>query len=237
MNSISQTPSRSARPQTLWAVIGVLGVAVVALGSALYYVQTREEALHSAAVSPVPVPVAVPAPAETQPTVADKPASADKKAAGKAAPAKVAAGTPRSAPVPSVPPTAAAVPAASPAADKPVAPPAKEVCLNCATVTAVTPIECEGQGSGAGAVAGGVLGALVGNQVGQGQGKDVATILGAIGGGFAGNTVEKKMKKSTVYRVDLRMDNGDVRSLEQATPASVGARVRVEGSTLLPLGN
>lgn len=107
--------------------------------------------------------------------------------------------------------------------------------MNCATVTAVTPVEREGAASGAGAVAGGVLGALVGNQFGGGDGKTLATIAGAVGGGMAGNAVEKKMKKVTAYRVDLRMDDGSVHSIEQAAPASVGARVRLEGNTLQPL--
>jgi len=113
--------------------------------------------------------------------------------------------------------------------------PAKPVCTDCATVTAVTPFEREGQGSGTGAVAGGVLGAIVGNQVGQGQGKDLATIIGAIGGGIAGNQVEKKMKKVTLYQVDLRMDDGSQRTLELDTPVGVGARVRIDGNTLRPL--
>ncbi len=117
---------------------------------------------------------------------------------------------------------------------QPQAPAARPVCADCATVAAVTPVEREGQGSGAGAVAGGVLGAIVGNQIGRGQGKDVATIIGAVGGGLAGNEVEKKMKKTTVYQVELRMDDGSRRTLELGTPIGVGARVRVAGPNLVP---
>lgn len=102
-------------------------------------------------------------------------------------------------------------------------------------MTAVTPVEREGQASGAGAVAGGVLGALVGNQIGQGQGKDIATIVGAVGGGIAGNQIEKKMKKVTVYQVELRLDDGRTRTLELPEPLAVGARVRVEGNNVTPL--
>lgn len=232
MNDMSQTASRPVRNQTLWAAIGVLGVAVVALGSALYYVQTRQEALHTAAVSPIPVPVAVPAPGAAEPAPAAEPKAAapEKKAgAGKA----VASRPAKAATSPSGP--AATTPIDTATGKSGTMLPAKEVCMNCATVTAVTPVEREGTGSGAGAVAGGVLGALVGNQFGGGDGKTLATIAGAVGGGMAGNAVEKKMKKVTVYRVDLRMDDGSVHSIEQATPASVGARVRVEGNTLQPL--
>lgn len=61
--STSHSPApaapRGARPSALWAAIAVLGVAVVALGSALYYVQTRPATEHAVAVSPVPVPVAI----------------------------------------------------------------------------------------------------------------------------------------------------------------------------------
>lgn len=232
MNDMTQTASRPVRNQTLWAAIGVLGVAVVALGSALYFVQTRQEALHTAAVSPVPVPVAVPAPSAAEPAPAAEPKAAapEKKAGtGKAVasrPAKSATNHSGS---------TATAPADMAAGKSSTVLPAKEVCMNCATVTAVTPVEREGAASGAGAVAGGVLGALVGNQFGGGDGKTLATIAGAVGGGMAGNAVEKKMKKVTAYRVDLRMDDGSVHSIEQAAPASVGARVRLEGNTLQPL--
>lgn len=232
MNDMSQTTPRPVRTQTLWAAIAVLGVAVVALGSSLYYVQTHQEVMHTAAVSPVPVPVAVPAPSAEKSTPAVEPkttAPAKKTGEGKAV-ARSAKPAPEA--LPSAAPAAGG--ARSSAAATSVSQ-AKEVCLNCATVTAVTPVEREGTGSGAGAVAGGVLGALVGNQFGGGDGKTLATIAGAVGGGMAGNAVEKKMKKVTTYRVDLRMDDGDIRSIEQAAPASVGARVRVEGNTLQPL--
>jgi outer membrane lipoprotein SlyB len=236
MNDMSQTASSPARNQTLWAAIGVLGVAVVALGSALYYVQTRQEALHTAAVSPVPVPVVVPALGASQPAPAVEPSPAEPKAA---APEKKTGAT-KPVASRSAKPAASSGSSATASADTATGKsttmlPAKEVCLNCATITAVTPVEREGTGSGAGAVAGGVLGALVGNQFGGGDGKTLATIAGAVGGGMAGNAVEKKMKKVTAYRVELRMDDGSFHSIEQAAPASVGARVRVDGNTLQPL--
>jgi outer membrane lipoprotein SlyB len=219
MNDMSQqTGAISASANSLWAAVGVLSVVVIALASALYFVQTREEALRDAnanginptpAVTPVtPTGVAEPAPAKLRAGEKKKTTTTTKHA------------TPTSKP--------ATAPANAP-------PPAKEICLHCGTVTAVTPVEREGAASGAGAVAGGVLGAVVGNQVGRGQGKDVATILGAIGGGVAGNVIEKKMKKQTVFQVQVRMDDGSTRSIEQAQPVGVGVRVRVEGETLQPL--
>ena len=110
----------------------------------------------------------------------------------------------------------------------------RPVCANCGTVASVTPIQRDGTGGGGGAIAGGVVGALLGNQVGGGDGKAIATVLGAVGGGFAGNAIEKKMKKATVYEVQVHMEDGSIRTVEQATPASVGTKVIVEGNTLQP---
>ena len=229
MNDMSQpTAAASASANSLWAAIGVLGVVVVALASALYFVQTREEVLRDAntnginsspAVTPV-TPVSEPEPVPAQPPAAEKKQAKLKHATPTAKPV-VSASKPDSAPTPAAAPL--------------TAPPGREVCLNCGTVTAATPVEREGAGSGAGAVAGGVLGALLGNQVGRGQGKDVATILGAIGGGVAGNVVEKKMKKVTVYQLQVRMDDGSLRSIEQVEPVGAGVRVRVQGDTVQPL--
>jgi outer membrane lipoprotein SlyB len=222
MSNISPGAVVATGTKTLWAVVGVLGVAVVGLGGALYYTQTQKS---PEAVAQGPT-VAAPAQAPASEAPARQPI------AEKATPA-----VPTPAPRPAATKLARPVPVAAPVEAK--APPAKPVCTDCATVTAVTPFEREGQGSGTGAVAGGVLGAIVGNQVGQGQGKDLATIIGAIGGGIAGNQVEKKMKKVTVYRVDLRMDDGSQRTLELDAPVGVGARVRVDGNALLalPAGN
>jgi outer membrane lipoprotein SlyB len=194
MSEISNAATGAISAKTLWAAIGALGVAVVGLGGALYYVQsqpspeTKAPIAQTATATPAPKPVAKPA------TVQAKPAAA---------------------PVALVK--------------------SKPVCMDCATVAEVSAIEREGETKGAGAVAGGVLGAVVGNQFGKGQGKDLATILGAVGGGFAGNQVEKKMNKQTVYQVRLRMDDGSIQSLEQAQPISVGTRVRLQGNSLLPL--
>ena len=52
------------------------------------------------------------------------------------------------------------------------------------------------------------------------------------GGAYAGNTVEKNMKKVTVYDVRVRMDNGNYRHLDISSAPAVGSRVIVEGSNL-----
>jgi outer membrane lipoprotein SlyB len=60
----------------------------------------------------------------------------------------------------------------------------------------------------------------------------VATVLGAVGGGVAGNEVEKRSRATTVYQVRVRMDDGTVRTVTQATAPTVGQNVTVEGSSL-----
>ena len=112
--------------------------------------------------------------------------------------------------------------------------PARPVCLNCGAVESVTPVERGGESGGLGAIAGGVLGAVVGNQVGRGNGRTAAAILGALGGGFAGNAVEKNMKKTTGYAIRVRMEDGSLRALEQASPLSAGDRVVVENGYARP---
>ena len=112
--------------------------------------------------------------------------------------------------------------------------PVKPACASCGTVEAVTPVAREGQGSGVGVIAGGVLGGVVGNQVGKGAGRAATTILGAIGGGWAGNAIEKKMKKDTSYNVRVRMDDGTIRTVEQSSAPMVGSKVTLDGNTMHP---
>jgi outer membrane lipoprotein SlyB len=102
-------------------------------------------------------------------------------------------------------------------------------CANCGVIESIRVAQVKGQTSGVGAVAGGVAGGLLGNQIGHGGGRTVATVAGAAGGAYAGNAIEKNMKKHTVYRVKLRMDDGRQRtlSLREAPAHAVGDRVRV----------
>lgn len=107
-------------------------------------------------------------------------------------------------------------------------------CSNCGTIESVTPVQRAAPTSGLGAVAGGLVGGLLGNQVGGGTGKAVATVAGAVGGGFAGNAIEKNTRKTTVYEVRVRMNDGSVRTIEQGSAATTGARVVVDGNVLRP---
>lgn len=94
--------------------------------------------------------------------------------------------------------------------------PAK-TCANCGVIESIRAVEKEGEGSGLGVVAGGVAGALLGHQVGAGTGKDLATIAGAVGGGYVGNKVEKNLKKTKVYEITVRMEDGSYQTVTQQT--------------------
>jgi outer membrane lipoprotein SlyB len=120
-------------------------------------------------------------------------------------------------------------------------PPRPVVCADCGTVEAVTAVQRQGHVNGVavggttvgvGTVAGGVIGGLLGHQMGGGSGKTAMTVLGAAGGAFAGNAIEKNMKKVTVYQVRVRMHDGTTRTVEVSSAVPVGARVIVEGHNL-----
>ena len=91
------------------------------------------------------------------------------------------------------------------------------------------------KGTGVGAVAGGVLGGVVGHQVGDGNGQKAATVVGAVGGAVLGNKIERDRAEKVVgYRIEVRMDNGDVRHFQRTELGglSVGRRVRIDGDSL-----
>ena len=223
----AQQPASNAKP--LWAAVGILGVAVLGMGGTMIYQGGRPSTPPTQVVATIAAaPAALAKPMAGTPSAADDLIEKPTAAPAKPAPApakKVVKPTPRPAPAPSV---AGAAPAASPY------PVAAQVCNSCGAVESVTPIQrtTKPDGPGVGAVAGGVAGAVLGNQVGQGNGRTVATILGAIGGGFAGNAIEKNVRKETVYQISVRMDDGSRRTLEVAQPPAVGSKVTVDGNSI-----
>jgi outer membrane lipoprotein SlyB len=194
---------RLQHSKPLVAIVAVLGVTVMALAAAL--VVNRSDAQPGGNSAS---PAAVTTPAQTNKLAATQPKS-------------VQSTTAKQSPAPAVV--------------------AKAVCADCGTVQSVTAVERQGQVNGVpvgnttigiGTVAGGVIGGLLGNQVGNGNGKTLATVVGAAGGAYAGNTVEKNMKKVTVYDVRVRMDDGSIRNMDISTAVPVGAKVIVEGKNL-----
>ncbi len=108
----------------------------------------------------------------------------------------------------------------------------------CGVIESIQSYEVKGQGTGIGAVAGGVTGAVVGSQFGHGTGRTALGVLGAAGGAFAGHEIEKNVRKTTHWRVSVRMDDGSMRIVRQSSqPAfAVGDKVRVSKGALTSLG-
>jgi outer membrane lipoprotein SlyB len=244
----SQTPpsSLAAVPKAVWAVVGVLAIATAGLAGALVGRSSDKPAEPVAAVQPAQTVAAVP-PQQLQPIAQPEPVEqpAPKvqqqaqvtKPKVKASTQHAAVAHPQPAPAPvqpqvvQQPQVVAQAPAPIPVTPVEARPAA--ICNTCGVVEAVREVkEKAAQGSGLGAVGGAVAGGLLGNQVGGGNGKKVMTVLGAIGGGLAGNEIEKQVKATTAYDVQVRMEDGSVRSLRRAEPVAVGTHVQVEGNTM-----
>jgi outer membrane lipoprotein SlyB len=182
-------------------------------------------------------PAAAPAPVAAPPAVVP----ADPAPAPVEAPAPVAKPAPAPVPKPAPvhvakPPVAKPVVAKSEPAPVPVvkvaaAPPSNTV----GAVTQIDPIT-ETNTTGVGAVAGGALGGVLGHQFGKGNGKTAMTVLGAVGGAVAGHQVEKAATTKVVgYRVQVQLDNGEMRTFEptQLDGLKVGDRVRIDQGHML----
>ncbi len=110
-------------------------------------------------------------------------------------------------------------------------------CTDCGVVDSVRAVEAKGEGSGLGVVAGGVLGGVLGNQVGGGRGRTAMTVVGAGAGAYAGNEVEKNMKKKVSYQIRVRMDDNSYRTFHSAQPdVAVGQRVKIRDGQLVGAG-
>ena len=131
--------------------------------------------------------------------------------------------------------------AQSPPGEPATAPaPAAKGCDTCGSVESVRYIEEKGQGSGAGLVAGGVVGGVLGHQIGSGRGNTAATIVGAGVGAYAGNEVEKNVKKKSYYVVTVVLDKGGKKSINSSSKPAVkkGDRVKiVDGNRVALLAN
>ena len=130
-----------------------------------------------------------------------------------------------------------AVAAAQPLPGTSPVPAEGEACATCGVVESVRHVEKKGEGSGAGLIAGGVVGGVLGHQIGSGRGNTAATILGAGAGAYAGNQIEKNVKKKSYWVVSVRMDDGSSRSVTSgARPAfRQGDRVKVVDGNRLAL--
>ena len=109
---------------------------------------------------------------------------------------------------------------------------AAAVCRECGVVESIKAVKVQGKTNGVGAVAGGVGGALVGNQIAGGHDRTLGGVAGAIGGGLLGNAIEKHERATTVFDVNVRMEDGSLRTVRESTSPAVGEKVRVESDGL-----
>lgn len=101
------------------------------------------------------------------------------------------------------------------------------------TVSSIEAMDSSGNSRGIiGAVIGGLVGGVVGHQVGGGRGQTAATVGGAVGGAVVGNQIGERTAEAGHYRVTVRLDNGDVRTIDQqiAGDLRVGDRVRLDNN-------
>lgn len=236
----SAVTATKLHPLIATAAVAVTGVSVLA---AVMLVRNDVAARHLPAVERQVVDVAQAdsAPAQTT-TSAPATRSTAPTAAPRATPAPAVARTPVQPPPRPAPlavggeqsgPTA---PATAPVATLPTQPvfaPAP-IDPDRGVVTAVREVKVAGQAQGLGAIGGAVVGGVIGNQVGNGSGRDAARILGAIGGAVAGHQIERQARASVRYDIDVRMDDGSLRtvSMSSAPDLRAGDTVRVEGNSL-----
>jgi len=109
---------------------------------------------------------------------------------------------------------------------------AAAACQECGVVESVTAVKVQGQTNGVGALAGGATGALVGNRIAGGNNRTLGGVVGAVGGGLIGNAIEKHHRESTVYDVNVRMQDGTLRTVRESTAPAIGEKVRVESDGL-----
>ena len=236
-------PASSNTP--LWATVGVLGAAVLAMGGTLLYQQGAQSVTAPvAAVSAAPQRIAalnLSAPGASSNTADDLvegPVPQARKVAAPRAPRPAPA--PRyanaaPAPYPSAHPALQTVAHPAPqTAHYPASYPQASACASCGSVESVNAVQRSSKPAAisVGSVAGGVIGAALGNQVGRGNGRTLATVLGAVGGGYAGHVIEGQVRKETVYQVGVRMEDGSRRTIETPTAPAVGSRVTVDGNVL-----
>lgn len=109
---------------------------------------------------------------------------------------------------------------------------AAATCHECGVVESVNPVKVQGQVNGVGALAGGATGALVGNRIAGGNNRTLGGVVGAVGGGLIGNAIEKHKRETTVYDVNVRMQDGSLRTVRESTSPAIGEKVRVEADGL-----
>lgn len=225
--------SAKLHPLVATAAVAVTATSVLAAAALV-----RDEVFARHATAPAQAvaqltaePAAAPVLPATAPTAAPAPAPRIATPAPRAA-------SPAPRPVPPAKPVAAAPSevgtAAEPLPRAPLPVAAVPVCMDCGVVSSIREVKVAGPAQGFGAVGGAVVGGVIGNQIGNGSGRDAARILGAIGGAVAGHQIEKQARATVRYDVEVRMDDGSLRTVSLSQPPQLrsGDAVRVTGNGL-----
>lgn len=106
------------------------------------------------------------------------------------------------------------------------------VCNTCGVIDSYSAVQVQGQNNGVGVAAGGVGGAVLGSQIAGRHNRTLGGVIGAIGGGLLGNAIESHERTTTMYDVHVRMNDGSMRTVRQATIPQVGERVSVDGNSI-----
>ena len=111
------------------------------------------------------------------------------------------------------------------------------ICRECGTVTRIEAV-ARGQNApnATGAVLGGIVGAVAGREISDKTGgskgnQNIATVAGAVGGAVAGNAIQNRVQQGTTYRITVRMEDGNLRTVQQSDLAGIseGAYVQING--------
>ena len=222
MNSTT-TPNTSGTaglPRAIWIGGGLMALTIIALATTLVVKGNNSDtAATDNAVAPLVATTTTPgAPTSQQSSVANDgkaPANESTKPVHRAA-----ASTHHESAKDNAPVAQQQVAAAAP------------VCTSCGVVESYAAVQVQGKNNGVGAVAGGLGGALIGSKIAGRGNHTLGGAIGAVGGGLLGNAIETHERTSTAYDVHVRMEDGSVRTVRQATVPTVGQHVTVEGSTM-----
>jgi len=202
----------------VWIGGGLMALTIIALATTLVVKNNNSDALPDTAAGPSTATVVA---ANTAPDAA----APEQSSVAKPAPAHES-----TRPVHHTP-----APAHHEATQEPQQVAAAPVCTTCGVIDGYSAVKVQGQNNGVGAVAGGLGGALIGSKIGGRGNHTLGGAIGAVGGGLLGNAIESHERQTTVYDVRVRMADGSIRTVRQATIPNVGQRVNVDGHTLHPI--
>jgi outer membrane lipoprotein SlyB len=228
MNTTTPSSDRSTASgihRGVWIGGGLMALTIIALATTL--VVKNNDALPdsaSAAAAPLVATTTPGAPTTEQPSVANPPAVD--------APQATATAPVHEATRPIHHPASRETASDSGWNDQPQRVASVPVCATCGVIDGYSAVQVQGQNNGVGAVAGGLGGALVGSKIAGRGNHSVGGVIGAIGGGLLGNAIESHQRATTVYDVRVRMSDGSIRTVRQASVPHVGERVNVDGNKL-----